>query len=199
MGACSPTWEGRCTNQKSPLHRSLPRRRLGSTSTTARDGPFPTMSTPLSQVSLKPAGMIRLCLSACWWNSAMPCPRRTAVLWPPALHSAVLLPREALRSCSCSIPIGLSAARLPKRLLRSPPRYRRRMFGAWSQCAIGGPRMSEPKSTASFGRRARPASIARNGRRAVPKRFSLLPSMVPQLKDSCWCHRRAEKNGSRRS
>jgi hypothetical protein len=34
------------------------------------------------------------------------------------------LPREALRSCSCSIPIGLSAARLPERLLRSPPRYR---------------------------------------------------------------------------
>ena len=78
-------------------------------------------------------------------------------------------------------------------LLRSPPRYRRRRFGAWSQCAIGGPRMSEPKSTASFARRARPPSIARNGRRAVPKRFSLLLSMVPQLKDSCWCHRRAEK------
>jgi len=53
--------------------------------------------------------------------------------------------------------------------------------------------MSEPKSTASFARRARPPSIARNGRRAVPKRFSLLLSMVPQLKDSCWCHRRAEK------
>ena len=121
---------------------------------TARGGPFPTMSTPLSQVSLKPAGMIRLCLSARWWNSAMPCPRRTAVLWPPALHSAVHLPREALRSCYCSIPIGLSAARLPKRLLRSPPRYRRRRFGAWSQCAIGGPRRSEPKSTASFARRA---------------------------------------------
>src|SRR5215510_14086515 len=195
----SPTWEGRCINQKSPLHRSLPRRRRCSTSMTARGGPFPTMSTPLSQVSLKPAGMIRLCLSARWWNSAMPCPRRTAVLWPPALHSAVHLPREALRSCSCSIPIGLSAARLPKRLLRSPPRYRRRRFGAWSQCAIGGPRMSGPKSTASFARRARRGSIARNGKRVVPKRFSLLPSMVPQLKDSCWCHRRAEKNGSRRS
>ena len=160
---------------------------------TARGGPFPTMSTPLSQVSLKPAGMIRLCLSARWWNSAMPCPRRTAVLWPPALHSAVHLPREALRSCYCSIPIGLSAARLLKRLLRSPPRYRRRRFGAWSQCAIGGPRRSEPKSTASFVRRARPASIARNGKRVVPKRFSLLPSMVPQLRDSCWCRLPAEK------
>lgn len=57
------------------------------------------------------------------------------MLWPPALHSAVLLPREALRSCYCSILIGLSAARLPKRLLRSPRRYRRRTFGAWSQCA----------------------------------------------------------------
>ena len=160
---------------------------------TARGGPFPTMSTPLSQVSLKPAGMIRLCLSARWWNSAMPCPRRTAVLWPPALHSAVHLPREALRSCYCSIPIRLSAAPLLKRLLRSPPRYRRRRFGAWSQCAIGGPRRSEPKSTTSFARRARPASIARNGRWAVPKRFSLLPSMVPQLRDSCWCRRPAEK------
>src|SRR5215831_114906 len=94
MDGYSPTWEGRCINQKSPLHRSLPRRRRCSTSMTARGGPMPTMSTPLSQVSLKPAGMIRLCLSARWWNSAMPCPRRTAVLWPPAFGTrgaAVLL------------------------------------------------------------------------------------------------------------
>src|SRR6266511_3366667 len=45
----------------------------------ARADPFPTMSTPLSQVSLKPAGMIRLGLSARWSNSVMPCRRRTAV------------------------------------------------------------------------------------------------------------------------
>ena len=97
---------------------------------TARADPFPTMSTPLCQVSLKPAGMIRLRLSARWSNSAMPCPRSTAVLWRRALHSAVQPPREALRSCSYSIPIGMSAAPLPKRLLRPPPRYRRRRFDA---------------------------------------------------------------------
>src|SRR6516164_5779851 len=52
----------------------------------------------------------------------MPCPRRAAVIWPPALHSAVHLPREALRSCSCSIPIGLSAARLSSsRPIRNAP------------------------------------------------------------------------------
>src|SRR5262249_28079849 len=60
------------------------------------------------------------------FSDAMPAENR--VLWPPALHSAVQLAREALRFCYCSIPIGLSAARLPKRLLRSPPRYRRRRF-----------------------------------------------------------------------
>src|SRR5215831_3937846 len=154
MDRCSPTWEGHCINQKSPLRQSLPRRRRGSTSMTPRGGPFPTMSTPLSQVSLKPAGMICLCLSARWWNSAMPCPRRTAVLWPPALHSAVHLPREALRSCYCSIPIRLSAARLLKRLLRSPPRYRRRRFGAAQLAAReGASRSRRHRSQGARGRR----------------------------------------------
>src|SRR5215471_14793921 len=51
MGACSPTWEGHCISQKSPLHRSLPRRRRGSTSMTARAGPFPTRFERYSHVS----------------------------------------------------------------------------------------------------------------------------------------------------
>jgi hypothetical protein len=131
------------------------------------------------------------------FSHAMPAENRSAVAAGLALCGA-----SATRGAAVLLlldPDRVVRRTVPKRLLRSPPRYRRQRFGAWSQCAIGGPRMSGPKSTASFARRARRGSIARNGKRVVPKRFSLLPSMVPQLKESCWCHRRAEKSGSRRS